>query len=306
MSDPTSQEPRRTKLKNRYLRQLSGVPFRLSSIETEMIGRPDFEYRNEPAMRDASNREKVFRVKNQIEPWYVQGNVEVWNDDARGFVDCPEFHAHDADGKGTYVIPKVKDEKVMRNNAGEVLVNSKVKWYHTAEIETEKPATVMLPRPKKDEQGNEVKDATGRLVFEDLAITDSRFLIELTAGGKGSQYAKMLAAIDGKLKEIRAGANTLRKQVADAGADEMNDDLRTALLKQADKMEAGIGTTGVVVVITHTPDAPKESIYTFEATDVRREAVAPARNPQTERLISQEEAVFGSPISEDEMNSTIF
>lgn len=267
-----------TLLKQQYVRQLAGHPFRLTSIGSELIGRPDFTYKDDLALREddpsipqGERRKLQVRVVNQAEGWYAKGNVERWDRAAKAYVPFPEFYNWDADGHGTFVVPRLnaKTKQIMRTKDGTVMVDAKFKFFAAVDIETLDEVTVALPRPKKDADGHEVRDTEGRLQFEDVPVTGRAFTVELTQGGESSQHEKVLAAIKTAIGAKQAEAASTKANAARlrakgptmaAAADELD--------AEAAAQEAAADPLGVVLTMEYRPDAPeKDAIYSFTAVN---------------------------------------
>lgn len=190
-------------LKNKHIRKLAGVKFRILSPEIEEIGRPDHDFK--PYLRDASGMELIVRKVNIMEPWYADGNVEMKTGKDTWEV-VPGFGNADADGHGEWVTPMIdeKTHEIIRTESGRAKTRCKFKWYAAFDIVTETNVTVQLPRPQKDAQGNKVMQADGKTpVFEDVPFTGCQFRVEFGSGGSMSQYRKLLAAIDTFLQNAR-------------------------------------------------------------------------------------------------------
>lgn len=253
--------PDTIRLKNRYIRQLAGHPFTLASLVTELIGRPDFEHRpikkegKNLQMLDGDGQELELHVVNQALGWYEPGNVERYDRAEKKLVPFPAFYEWDADGKGAYVVPKVdpKTKQIKRRKDGKVLVQAKFRWFHILEITTLEPVSVKLPRPKKDEQGKEILDAQGNLIWEDHEFAGTSFKVEVSDGGEASQYGKIMALIKGKTDGVRAAAERLRK---------------LGQAQAADLLEKTSDPLAVVLTIGYHPEAAEKSdIYTITAAD---------------------------------------
>lgn len=271
------------RLKNKYIRQLSGHPFRVLTANPDIIGRIEYELQYNSAYQNEDGSPLIIRLKNPDGWWNEEGNLERQTSVKEDtWVDFPEGIQHDGNGTGKYVRPRVKDGQIQHRQNGEPMLESKFKFFAAVEIETLEPVTVQLPRPKKDEHGKEVYDVEGKLVFEKRDFTGTKFIIELSAPGKGQQYAKMMNAITAQITSKQDAAKAIVAEIElDANGQPVDAGAAKWANEAAQKMLALCKEAYAVVTLIHAPDAPKEGMYTFTATLSKpKEQEASSQEPQ--------------------------